>query len=153
MVNGLGDRAGNCSFEEAVMALEGLYRIDTGIKTEKLFHLCKTFERMSGVKIPPNKAICGGSTFVHESDIHVREVLTGNAAAFEPYEPSLVGQERTIWFGSTTSTDSVELLGKNMGLTLSNANIQDVMGKIKGKIKEKGYATEDEVRAFISSVK
>lgn len=153
VVNGLGDRAGNCSFEETVMALEGLYRIDTGIKTEGLFGLCKEVERITGVKVPRNKAICGENTFIHESDIHVHAVLSGNSAAFEPYEPSLVGQKRIVYFGSTTSTDSVEMMAEKMGAKVTSAQVQAIMEKIKEKIKERGYATEQEVEGFLKASK
>jgi len=153
VINGLGDRAGNCSFEETVMALEGLYRINTGIKTEGLFDLCKKVEKIAGVNIPKNKAICGENTFIHESDIHVHAILSGNVAAFEPYEPSLVGQKRVVWFGSTTSTDSIEMKAERMGVKLTSTQIQTVMDKIKEKVDERGFATEEEVENFIKALK
>ncbi|MDI7259193.1 MAG: hypothetical protein QME90_04635 [Thermodesulfobacteriota bacterium] len=153
VINGLGDRAGNCSFEEAVMALEGLYRINTGIKTEGLFDLCKEVERITSVKIPQNKAICGQNTFIHESDIHVHAIVSGNAAAFEPYEPSLVGQKRIVYFGSTTSTESIEMKAERMGVKLTPTQTQTIMEKIKVKINERGYATEDEVEGFFKALK
>ncbi|MEW6262028.1 MAG: 2-isopropylmalate synthase [Thermodesulfobacteriota bacterium] len=153
VINGLGDRAGNCSFEETVMALEGLYRINTGIKTEGLFKLCKKVEEITGIGISRNKAICGENTFIHESDIHVHAVLSGNAAAFEPYEPSIVGQKRVVYFGSTTSTDSVEMKGESLGMKLSPEEIKVVMGQIRTRIKDKGFATEEEVEKYLESIK
>jgi 2-isopropylmalate synthase len=153
VVNGLGDRAGNCSFEEAVMGLEGLYHIDTGIKTEGLYELCKKVEEISGVKIPANKAVCGKNAFIHESDGHVHGILSGNTPAYEPYEPSLIGRKREIYFGSTTSVDSVEMKAEKMGIKVSSDQMQAVMAKIKGKIDEKGFATEEEVESFIKKLR
>lgn len=149
VVNGLGDRAGNCSFEETIMCLEGLYRIDTGIKTEGLFDLCRKVEKITGVRIPINKAVCGENTFIHESDIHVHAILSGNSDAFEPYEPSLVGQKRVVWFGSTTSTDSVEMKAERMGIPLNLLNMNNIMDQIKRKIEERGFATEEEVEKML----
>lgn len=153
VINGLGDRAGNASFEESVMALEGLYRINTGIKTEELFNLCKKVEKITGIAIPPNKAICGGNAFIHESDAHVHGILTGKTPAYEPYEAHLIGRKRDIYFGSTTSVDSVEIKAENMGIKITADQAQAVMGKIKGKIDEKGFASEEEVESFIKAVK
>jgi isopropylmalate/homocitrate/citramalate synthase len=153
VVNGLGDRAGNASFEECVMALEGLYRVDTGIKLEGLYNLSKKFEAITKVTVPKNKAIVGENTFIHESDIHVAAILSGKTAAFEPYEPSLVGQKRIIYFGSTTSTDSIEKKAENMGIKLAPAQTEAVAERIKQKINEKGFATEGEVESFVKAVK
>ena len=153
VVNGLGDRAGNCSFEECVMALEGLYHVETGIKTEGLFKLSKKVEEITKVKVPKNKAIVGENTFIHESDIHVHAILSGNAAAFEPYEPDLVGQKRIVYFGSTTSTDSVTMKAEKMGKDLTPDQIQTIMKQIEKKVGEKGYASEEEVEGFIKAIK
>ena len=78
IINGLGDRAGNASLEEVILACEMLYEVPTGVKLEKLYDLCKTVERMMGVPIQPNKAVCGRNCFIHESDLHVEQLLAGS---------------------------------------------------------------------------
>jgi len=153
VVNGLGDRAGNASFEETILSLEGLYRVNTGIDTTALYDLCKLVEELTQVAIPENKPVAGKNTFIHESDIHVAALLSGNAPAFEPYEPTVVGQERTIYFGSTTSVDSLETMAESMNVKLSDKQIEEIMKKIRAKVDERGYATDKEVRTFISEAK
>lgn len=153
VINGLGDRAGNGNFEETVLSLEGLYHVNTGIDTTKLFGLCKLVEKLTKVALPANKAVSGMNTFIHESDIHVAALLSGNAAAFEPYQPHVVGQERTIWFGSTTSISSLETMAENMKIKLSDTQIDNIMREIKAKIDKVGHATDKEVESFIKKVK
>jgi len=151
VVNGLGDRAGNCSMEEAVMALECLYHVDTGIKLEKLMELSKLVERISKIPVPKNKAIVGGNTFTHEADIHVAAILSGRSDTFEPYKPGLVGQTRQIYFGSTTSTDSIINLAKYRNLKLDESRVNEILDKIKREVEVKGYASDSEVEQFIKS--
>lgn len=153
VINGLGDRAGNANFEECVMALEGLYHVETGIKTEGLLKLSRKYEEITKVKVPRNKAIVGVNTFLHESDFHVHSVLAGMAKAFEPYEPELVGQKRALIFGSTTSSDSIKRKAENMGIKLTSAETEAVGERIKKKIDEKGFASEEEVASFIKALK
>jgi len=150
VVNGLGDRAGNANFEETVMSLEGLYNVNTGIDTTKLYDLCKLVEEETKIPVSQNKPITGFNTFIHESDIHVEALMSGQADAFEPYEPSLVGQDRTIYFGSTTSVSSVEMMANNIEKELSDDMIKSIMNKISEKVNERGYATDKEVVNFIS---
>ncbi|HIH36053.1 MAG TPA: 2-isopropylmalate synthase, partial [Methanosphaera sp.] len=70
-INGLGERAGNASLEEIVMTLKKAYNINTNINTELLVNTSETVSRISGVKMPPNKAIVGENAFAHEAGIHV----------------------------------------------------------------------------------
>jgi len=152
VVNGLGDRAGNANFEETIMSLESLYNVNTGIDTTKLFDLCKLVENETKIAVPQNKPVNGKNTFIHESDIHVEALMSGQAEAFEPYDPSLVGQERTIYFGSTTSISSVEALAEKMNKKISDEQSKSIMKKIRTKVNEKGYATDKEVNTFISEL-
>lgn len=149
VINGLGDRSGNANFQETVMTLTCLYGVDTGIKTEKLYEVCKFVEETTKWRMEDNKPIVGKLSFIHESDIHVQAVLSGIWSAFEPYLPEVVGQRREIYFGTTTSRESVALKGKAMGRTLSEEEIDKVMQKIRAEVSKKGYALEEEVAGFI----
>ncbi len=74
-INGLGERAGNASLEELVMALATRYNIKTNIQTELLVDMSEFVSRITGIKMPPNKAIVGENAFAHEAGIHVHGVL------------------------------------------------------------------------------
>jgi isopropylmalate/homocitrate/citramalate synthase len=149
VVNGLGDRAGNCAMEETVMALECLYRINTGFKLEKLMDLSRLVEGITKIALPKNKPIVGANTFIHEADIHVAAILSGYSNTFEPYKPELVGQKRQIYFGSTTSSDSVIALAESRKLKLDKSRLDDIMEKINKEVNKKGYASDTEVEKFI----
>lgn len=153
VVNGLGDRAGNCSMEETVMALECLYHVDTGFKLERLMELSKLVEKISKIALPMNKPIVGNNTFIHEADIHVTAILSGHSNTFEPYKPELVGQTRQIYFGSTTSTDSILMLAESKNLKVNQSRLDDIVEKIKKEVEKKGYASDTEVEKFIKELK
>ncbi len=153
VVNGLGDRAGNCSMEETVMALECLYHVDTGFKLEKLMDISQMVERISQILLPKNKPIVGSNTFIHEADIHVAAILSGRTDTFEPFKPELVGQKRQIYFGSTTSSDSVISLAENRNLKLNMSRVDEILERIRKEVDAKGYANDSEVEQFIKELK
>jgi len=153
VLNGIGDRAGNCPMEETVMALECLYHVNTGFKLENLTELSKLVENITKVTVPENKAIVGKNTFIHESDIHVAAILSGNTDTFEPYKPELVGQTRQIYFGSTTSSDSVISLAESRNLKLEQSRMDDILEKIRREVESKGYASDSEVEKFIKEIR
>ena len=77
-VNGIGERAGNCSLEEIVMLLrtrEDVHGLDTGINTRELARTSRMVSRLTGYAVQPNKAIVGRNAFAHESGIHQDGVL------------------------------------------------------------------------------
>jgi 2-isopropylmalate synthase len=92
-INGLGERAGNASLEEVVMALTSQYNIKTNIKTQLLVDTSEFVSRITGIKMPPNKAIVGDNAFAHEAGIHVHGVLQ-KAETYEPITPEMVGHTR-----------------------------------------------------------
>jgi isopropylmalate/homocitrate/citramalate synthase len=152
VTNGLGDRAGNANLQEVVMTLTCLYGVNTGLKLEKLTDVCKFVAKVTNWHMEENKPIVGNLCFIHESDVHVQAILQGLWNAFEPFLPEVVGQKRQSYFGSTTDRESVEVLAQNLGITLEKKALDEIMVKIKDKIEEKGYATEEEVGEFIKHI-
>jgi len=77
-INGIGERAGNASLEEIVMALKVRREklgIETGIVTEQLYPASRALTHITGIGVQPNKAIVGANAFAHESGIHVAALL------------------------------------------------------------------------------
>ena len=92
-VNGLGERAGNCSLEEVVMAMKtrkDIFSLDTGIKTEEIVPTSRLISRICNVPVQPNKAIVGATAFAHSSGIHQDGVLK-NRSNYEIMTPESVG--------------------------------------------------------------
>ena len=92
-VNGIGERAGNASLEEIVMALKtrsDFYQAETGINTKQIYQSSKRLSNITGVPIPPSKAIVGANAFAHESGIHQHGVIA-NAQTYEIMKSTDVG--------------------------------------------------------------
>jgi 2-isopropylmalate synthase len=92
-VNGIGERAGNASIEEIVMALktrEDFFRMKTGVNTEEIYRSSRLVSRLTGMQVQPNKAIVGANAFSHESGIHQDGVMK-NRLTYEIMTPESVG--------------------------------------------------------------
>ena len=144
--NGLGDRAGNAATEEVIMALEILYGINTHIKLDKIMEVSQLIEKYSRTPLQPHKAIVGKNCFIHESDLHVEQILSGNWVTWELYQPHVVGQTRKLIFGATTLQDrAIKAKLVKMGLEPTEEHIKLIRKKIQKKIKNQDYITEEEL--------
>ncbi len=97
-VNGIGERAGNASLEEVVMAIEKIEGVKTGINIRRLKELSLLVSRSSGKPIHPNKPIVGDLVFTHESGIHVDGVIK-DPSNYEPFPPEDIGAKRRLIIG------------------------------------------------------
>ncbi|MFW9935614.1 MAG: hypothetical protein ACFFDU_08985, partial [Candidatus Thorarchaeota archaeon] len=129
-VNGFGERAGNAALEEVVMALEILYGVKTGIKTERLFELSQLVERAFAIPIPVHKAIVGQNAFNHGSGIHVHATLA-HSLSYEPIPPEMVGRERSFYLGKFAGRHLIEYVLKKNKLKASKAQIQAIAQAVK----------------------
>jgi 2-isopropylmalate synthase len=92
-VNGIGERAGNCSLEEVVMALKtrrDLFGLETGIDTRRIYPVSRLVSQLTGIRVQPNKAIVGTNAFAHSSGIHQDGVLK-ERTTYEIINPRDVG--------------------------------------------------------------
>ena len=96
-INGIGERAGNCSLEEAVMALktrEEFFGLQTGIDTTRLYPTSRLVSSITGMHPPRNKAIVGENAFAHEAGIHQHGMLQ-HASTYEIMRPEDVGLSKS----------------------------------------------------------
>jgi len=152
VVNKLGDRAGNTSLEEVLVALEMLYGVDTGINLSKLFELSKYVEKVSGVPLPYNKPVVGQNTFLHESELHVMSALDAEKfwMCFTPYRPEVVGQTERIIFGPTTlHGDAIKIKCKQMNIPYSEQFTERIFKEAHDSITQKKFITEEELESLI----
>jgi len=144
--NGLGDRAGNAATEEVIMALEILYGLNTNIKLNKLMEVSQLIEKYSKTPLQPHKAIVGKNCFVHESDLHVEQILSGNWVTWELFQPHVVGQTRKLIFGATTLQDrAIKAKLDKMGLHPTENHLKTLRKRIQDKIKIQEYISEEEL--------
>lgn len=146
-VNGLGERAGNTSLEELVMALEVLYGVRTGIQTDRLYELSQLVEELSGVPIPPNKALVGYNSFSHEAGIHTHGVLR-HTLTYEPLQPSRVGRQRRLILGKHTGRAALVEKLREEGLQANDEQLQRLLGLIK---EESERGSKETQRALLGS--
>ena len=144
-VNGLGERAGNASLEEVVLALETLYGYRTGIHTEQLYELSRLVEECSGVPIAPNKALVGYNAFSHEAGIHTHGILA-HTLTYEPLQPEAVGRHRAMILGKHTGRAAVVEKLRERGVTAPDASIVDLLTRLKEGVESQ---SKDEVRRFL----
>ena len=129
-VNGLGERTGNCSLEELVIALKSAYGVDLGLDTTRLYSLSNLVGRFTGVKMPVNKPIVGANAFAHESGIHVHGILN-NAYTYEAISPEMVGHSRRIVIGKHTGANALKAKLKEFHIDLDDEQFKKVYDEIK----------------------
>ena len=150
-INGLGERAGNASLEEVVMGLRALYGIKPNIRTELLVESSDMLERLTGITMPPNKAIVGDNAFAHEAGVHVHGVLAF-PGTYEPMSPELVGHHRRLVLGKHAGIRSVEKRLRDWGLKVTKQQLAEITSRIK-ELGDKGKrVTDTDVRAITESV-
>jgi len=130
-VNGLGERAGNASLEEVVMALKCLYGIDCGLDTSRLYEASRVVERISGVAVPRNKPVVGSNAFTHESGIHSAAVMR-KSSTFEPglMTPEMVGHRRRLVVGKHTGRHGIAQALTEAGLHPSGEELDQIVARV-----------------------
>ncbi|HTP55595.1 MAG TPA: homoaconitate hydratase [Thermoplasmata archaeon] len=145
-VNGLGERAGNAALEEVVLALESLYGVRTGIRTERLFELSRLVEELSGVPIAANKALVGYYAFSHEAGIHTHGILA-HTLTYEPLQPGVVGRHRQMVLGKHTGKAAVVEKLKERGLTAPDPVLLELLTRIKADSESQ---SKEQLRRFLA---
>jgi 2-isopropylmalate synthase len=120
-INGIGERAGNCSLEEVVMSLRtrfDYFGLETGIETREFRRTSRMVADMLGIPVPPNKAVVGANAFAHSSGIHVDGFLK-HRETYEILRPEDVGFEAsrvvlTARTGRAGLRDRLEKLGYSL---------------------------------------
>ncbi len=130
-VNSIGERAGNASLEEVVVACQNLLNLETDVDPRQLVSLCRLVESISGLIIPPIKPICGSNTFKCESGLHSRALLR-QKGSYEPYAPEQVGQERSFSLGKHSGMEHLDHLLEEQNITLDVDKKRLLLAKIKG---------------------
>lgn len=140
-VNGIGERAGNASLEETIVALHSLYNIKTDINTEMLYDVSRTVSRVTGLFLQPNKAIVGENAFAHESGIHADGVIK-KAETYEPITPELVGHKRRFVMGKHVGSHIIKKRIQEMGLRIDDDQFKQIFTRIKS-LGDKGKCVTD----------
>ena len=162
-IMGLGERAGNASFEETAMSLYALYQIPMNVNTRKIFPTAKLIESYCGgkIKIGRLQPLIGQNAFAHESGIHAHAMIK-NARAYEPITPELIGIKRSddvaeivrqsIKLGKHTGGHALKAKLGDMGVKASDIQFKKIMAHVKS-FGDKGHeVTEEDFLAIVKDV-
>jgi 2-isopropylmalate synthase len=149
VICGLGDRAGNTSFEEIVLALEGIYGIDTGIKLDKLYDLAQYVQKASGAWTQHWKAVVGDRVWAESSHASgliqlKREGKSFFEAGMEAWNPEIVGQTHQLFFGKVVINPNViEGFLKYLKLNYTKDTIDKIVSAGLNEIDRRAAAGQD----------
>ena len=149
-VNGVGERAGNASLEETVLALKLLYGVEVGIHTEQLYQISQLVEERTGITLQAHKAVVGRGAFAHESGMVVAGLLKEPFTA-ECYIPELVGQKRRVVLGKKSGAASVEAKLRELGLDATNEQVHRMLDAVKLEAIRTKHPLDDRQFAAIAS--
>ena len=151
-VNGIGERAGNASLEELVMAVytrRDFYGAETGVNTRQIYKSSKLLSNITGVPIPPSKAIVGANAFAHESGIHQHGVIA-NAQTYEIMNSADVGiPQNTMVLGKHSGKHALREKLVSMGYELTDAELDGVFVRFKDLADKKKNITAADIEALV----
>jgi hypothetical protein len=150
-INGLGERAGNASLEEVVMALQLIYKFKTGVNSRLLYSTSRLVSALTGLSVQANKAIVGENAFAHESGIHTRGV-TVKPSTFEPIKPELVGRTRKLVAGKLAGTRGIKAELEEIGIHPTEEQLKEIVQRVKDLGDKGKMVTDADLIALTSAV-
>lgn len=155
-VNGLGERAGNASLEEIVMALRtrrDLFGLTTGVNIKEIYRSSRLVSQITGMVVQPNKAIVGANAFAHSSGIHQDGVLKYRTT-YEIINPEDVGiEESTLLLTARSGRNGLNNRLKHLGFQLNSKELDEVFEKFKVLADKKKYVFDEDLIALVTEGK
>ena len=153
-INGIGERAGNTSLEEVVMALHtrrDAYGLTTGVKTEEIYKTSRMISTMTGILVQPNKAIVGANAFAHSSGIHQDGVLK-ERTTYEIIDPRTVGiNESKIILSARSGRHALKDRLQKLGHTFENGDdFEKVYERFLRVADSKKVVYDEDLEAIVS---
>lgn len=153
-INGIGERAGNCSLEEVVMALRtrrDFYNTDTAIVSEEITRSSRLVTKITGMSVQPNKAIVGANAFAHESGIH-QDGLLKEKTTYEIISPESVGLTHStkLVLGKHSGRHAFRSHIEEMGYILSADELEVAFEKFKSLADQKKDIFDEDIEAIVS---
>ncbi|MFN8000938.1 MAG: 2-isopropylmalate synthase [Acidobacteriota bacterium] len=151
-INGIGERAGNASLEEIVMALRvrrDLMPYENGIVTEELYRSSQTLSNITGVHVQPNKAVVGKNAFAHEAGIHQHGVLK-NRLTYEIMTPESIGvKTNNIVLGKHSGRHALKAKYEEMGYQLARPELDKAYKLFTKLADQKKEIFEEDLMAIL----
>jgi 2-isopropylmalate synthase len=152
-INGIGERAGNTSLEEVVMALhtrQPQYGLYTGIHTQQLARASQMVSNYTGILVQFNKAIVGANAFAHEAGIH-QDGMLKNASTYEIMQPEVVGWNASkLVLGKHSGRHAFKMRLKELGYPLLDDELDKAFARFKQLADKKKTITDADLEAIVS---
>jgi len=152
-INGIGERAGNCSMEEVVMAMRtrhDIFNADTNINTEEIMRSSRLVTKITGMSVQPNKAIVGANAFAHESGIH-QDGLLKEKSTYEIIRPETIGLHKTKFvLGKHSGRHAFRTRLTELGYSLSDEEINSAFERFKKLADQKKDIFDEDLEALVS---
>jgi len=152
-INGIGERAGNTSLEEVVMALHtraNYLNLGTDIVTENIYPTSRLVSNITGIMVQPNKAIVGANAFAHEAGIH-QDGMLKNPMTYEIMSPETIGLSKsTLVLGKHSGRHALRNHLKEMGHDLAGPELQIVFTKFKELADKKKQILDEDLEVLVT---
>ncbi len=152
-INGIGERAGNTSLEEVVMALKtraARFKLQTGIDSTQLTRVSRVVSTATGIQVQPNKAIVGANAFAHESGIH-QDGMLKNQETYEIMRPETVGAAQTrLVLGKHSGRHALGARLAELGYPLSGSDLDSVFSRFKTLADRRKQVTDADLEAMVA---
>lgn len=151
-INGIGERAGNASLEEIVMAMrtrKDFFNKKTSVKTRYLYETSRMVSRLTGIIVQPNKAVIGSNAFAHEAGIHQDGILK-KRTTYEIMQPKDVGfGETKLVLGKHSGKHALFIRLKKLGFNLKDDELKKAFNKFKILADKKKYVYDEDLKAVV----
>ncbi len=151
-MNGIGERAGNTSLEEVVMALHtrrGIFGMETGIDTTQISRVSRMVSNYTGIPVQPNKAIVGANAFAHEAGIH-QDGMLKNQQTYEIMRPETIGLSRSrLVLGKHSGRHALKARLAEMGYDMTADELDRTFDRFKQLADKKKIITEADLEALV----
>ena len=152
-INGIGERAGNTSLEEVVMALHTrrmIFHLDTGIDTTQIMRVSKLVSNYTGIVVQPNKAIVGANAFAHEAGIH-QDGMLKNQLTYEIMRPETVGVSQSkLVMGKHSGRHGLKIRLTELGYAIDEAGLDKIFERFKTLADKKKIIADADLEALVS---
>jgi 2-isopropylmalate synthase len=152
-INGIGERAGNASLEEIVMALrtrKDFFGADTRVRTEEIFKSSRLLSHITGIHVQPNKAIVGENAFAHEAGIHQDGVLK-EKLTYEIMRPEDIGRpSNKLVLGKHSGRHALAARLKDLGFDLSGTDLDRAFKKFKDLADRKKEVFDEDLISIVT---
>jgi 2-isopropylmalate synthase len=150
-INGIGERAGNASLEEVVMALHtrrDFFGLTTGVRTEEIYRSSKLLSHLTGVHVQPNKAIVGENAFAHEAGIHQDGVLKAKLT-YEIMRPEDIGRSSNrLVLGKHSGRHAFKIRLQELGVELDGPELDKAFRRFKDLADRKKDVYDEDLLAI-----